>query len=115
MEFLGSKIRTEKQEITYQQLLYKKEWKPEYDLSEGAKTFTRELVRQMVFGYESWFSAKETLKGIAVEADSILLYNDVFGTAHKKHEGRVRNEWIDGECDIYAPEFDLIIDIKTLD
>jgi hypothetical protein len=110
---LQNKVRTEKQDARMQELLIKKDWKPEYDLSEGAKNFTRELVRQMVFGYDSYFSAKETLKGTAVEDDSILLYNDVFGTAHKKNKIRMCNAWLNGECDIDAPEFDLIIDIKS--
>lgn len=112
LEFLASKIRTEKQEITFQQLLYKKDWKPEYDLSEGAKSYVRSLVRQIDFDYDVWFTAKETQKGILVENEGIALYNDVFETNHKKNTERKRNEWIQGECDIDAPEFDLVVDMK---
>jgi len=113
LHFLASKIRTPKQESDYQKLLYKKDWKPEYDLSEGAKTYVRSLVRQIDFDYDTWFAVAETKKGILVENESIALYNEVFETNHSKNTKRERNEFIQGECDIDAPEFDLIIDIKS--
>lgn len=111
--FLENKARTEKQELRRLELLAKKDHKPEYDLSEGAKNYTRELVRQMIFDYRPSFSAKETIKGAMVENDSISLYNDVFGTSHTKNQIRMFNDYLQGECDIDSIDFDLIIDIKS--
>lgn len=111
--YLTNKVRTAKQDIRLNELIAKRDFKPEFDLSEGAKSFTRKLVKSMVYGYTPYFTSKETQKGTLVEDDSILLYNSVFGTCHAKNTERKRNEWIDGECDINAVEFNLVIDIKS--
>lgn len=110
---LENKARTPKQEIEYQELLFKKDWKPEYDLSEGAKTYVRSIVRGVLFGYKESFSSKETIKGQMVENDSIRLYNRVLGVNAKKNKERKRNEFIQGECDLKIIELDQVTDIKS--
>ena len=80
-------------------------------LSVGAKTAIEKLAKQMVYGYDEDISSKAMEKGILVEDHSIALYNEVFFTDHKKNTVRRDNEWITGECDIFAPG--KIIDIKS--
>lgn len=118
---------TEKQEAELQKLIakdskskkreelqQKKDYKPEYDLSEGAKTYVKSLVKQYVFGYKKNVSAPQTDKGTLVEPDSIKLFKKVkFKPKYKKNEERKRNGFIQGECDIYSEKDDIIIDIKS--
>ena len=69
------------------------------------------LVKQELFGYSPQLDNKYLNKGIAVENDSIYLYNMVFFQNHEKNETRLTNDWITGECDIETD--DMIIDIKS--
>lgn len=80
-------------------------------LSAGAKTAVECMAKELVYGYTRTFSSKYTEKGLAVEDDSIALYNSVFFTNHVKNTERRTNEWITGEADIVAPT--KIIDIKS--
>jgi hypothetical protein len=80
-------------------------------LSVGAKTQIESLAKQLVYGYDETISSKYLDKGIAVEDDSIALYNSVFFTNYRKNTERKTNDWITGECDIFA--FDKVIDIKS--
>lgn len=69
-------------------------------LSEGAKSYLRQEVRRMVYGYSETFSSRQTEKGIRCEDESIALFNDVFLTDHVKNTERRSNQWVTGECDI---------------
>ena len=80
-------------------------------LTQTAKTYIRELVKCKVFNYELSIKSKYLTKGIKCENKSIELYNSVFFTSYKKNTTRLLNNYIQGECDINAPN--KIIDIKT--
>jgi len=80
-------------------------------LTQTAKSYIESLVKQIVFNYKTEINSKYLDKGIMVEDDSIELYNEVRFTNYQKNEVRLFNEWIEGECDINAP--DKIIDIKS--
>ena len=80
-------------------------------LSKTCKSEIESLVKQKLYGYNTYISSKYLSKGIQLEDKSIELYNEVFFTNHIKNDVRLSNDWITGECDINAD--DLIIDIKT--
>lgn len=68
-------------------------------LSEGAKTYIRELVRQEIWGVDFSFSSKYTEKGKAVEAEGLALLNRVRGLALAKNTERRSDGQITGEAD----------------
>lgn len=68
-------------------------------LSEGAKTYIRELVRQEIWGVDFSFSSKYTEKGKAVEAEGLALLNRVRGLALVKNTERRSDGQITGEAD----------------
>nr|MBS3723071.1 hypothetical protein [Delftia sp. PE138] len=68
-------------------------------LSEGAKTYIRELVRQDIWGVDFNFSSKYTEKGKAVEAEGLALLNRVRGLALVKNTERRSDGQITGEAD----------------
>jgi hypothetical protein len=70
-------------------------------LSEGAKTYLRELASQEIFGVNFSISSKYLTKGIEVENNSIALLNSVRGTSLVKNTERRSNDYITGECDLY--------------
>lgn len=80
-------------------------------LSAGAKTHCEQVAGEYVYGYENIVTGKYMEKGLAVEDQSIELYNSVFFTNHKKNTERRTNDWITGECDIF--EGRTIKDIKS--
>lgn len=80
-------------------------------LSAGAKTHIENIAKQKVYGYDEFVTTKYMDKGIAVEEQSIELYNSVFFTSHVKNTERKTNDWITGEADIATPS--KIIDIKS--
>jgi hypothetical protein len=80
-------------------------------LSVGAKTYVEELASQHVYGFEKTIGSKEMDKGIIVEDQSIALLNDVLFTNYAKNTERKTNDWLTGECDIFAAP--KIIDIKS--
>ncbi len=85
LEELLDKIKlTEKQAEKRDELIAKRDQPVE--LSVGAKTLVEEYVDRKVYRYENNFSSPITEKGWAVEVNSIEVYNDVFGTKHKKLE-----------------------------
>jgi len=71
------------------------------DLSIGARSYIRQLVKEELFSVEFEVSSKETDKGIAVENTAIALLNKVRGLNLAKNTERRRNEWITGECDLF--------------
>jgi hypothetical protein len=104
---------TTKQKTDRTKLQKKKDNPPVFDLSEGAKTYVRTLVREENFGGRPEIDTNEMKKGTMVEDDVIELYNLVNWTKYKKNEVRLFNDHIQGECDIDSLEDDLIIDIKS--
>lgn len=80
-------------------------------LSEGAKTYIRQLAKEDFYGYNSFVSSPAMEKGTEVEDDSIILYNNVFFTDYVKNTERITSELLTGECDIDTGVS--IIDIKS--
>lgn len=81
------------------------------NLSQGAKTYIRQVAKQDFFGYRVELDNKYINKGKDQEQDSIDLLNAVRFTNYKKNDVRIHNEYLTGECDILAD--DRVIDIKT--
>lgn len=82
-------------------------------LSEGAKTYIRELAAQEIFGVEFEVSSKAMEKGIQCEADSIALLNRVRGLALVKNTERRSDGLISGECDLFDAARRRGHDLKT--
>ena len=80
-------------------------------LSQGAKTYIRELASQAIFGVDFEVSSRQMEKGIECEPDSIDLFNRVFGRDLKKNDERRTDEYLTGESDL--PDVDEVVDIKT--
>ncbi|APE51641.1 hypothetical protein BO996_16420 [Delftia sp. HK171] len=68
-------------------------------LSETAKTYIRELVRQELWGMDFEVSGKYTDKGLAVEAEGLALLNRVRGLTLAKNTERRTDGQITGEAD----------------
>jgi len=85
--------------------------KAEGVLSVGAKTYLKDLAKQIVYDYTDCFSSKETEKGNRCENDSIALYNLVFLTDAIKNTERRTDDFLTGECDIILPHKG--VDTKT--
>ena len=81
------------------------------NLSQGAKTYIRQVAKQDFFGYRVELDNKFINKGKDQEQDSIDLLNAVRFTNYKKNDVRIEDEYMTGECDILAD--DRVIDIKT--
>jgi hypothetical protein len=117
LEELLDKIKlTEKQAEKRDELIVKRDQPVE--LSVGAKTLVEEYVDRKVYRYESNFSSPITEKGWAVEVDSIKVYNDVFGTKHKKlietdKYYSIEYGILGGHPDIVDCERRRVIDIKS--
>lgn len=80
-------------------------------LSEGAKTYIKEVAKENFYGYRTDINSKYIFKGRDQEFDSIELLNSVRFTNYEKNTVRMVDEWMTGEADIVTD--DLIIDIKT--
>ena len=80
-------------------------------LSATAKTYVRGLAAQALFGVDFDISSREMEKGIECEADSIALFNAVFGRKLAKNTERRTNEYLTGEADLI--DADEVVDIKT--
>lgn len=87
--------------------------KSEGPLSQGAKTYIRELVAQDILGVEFELSSKQTEKGLQVEEDSIAMLNRVRGLALAKNTERRNNGFITGECDLFDAQRKRGHDIKS--
>jgi len=81
------------------------------NLSQGAKTYIRQVAKQDYFGYRVELDNKYINKGKDQEQDSIDLLNSVRFTNYHKNIIRLQDEYLTGECDILAE--DRVIDIKT--
>jgi hypothetical protein len=81
------------------------------NLSQGAKTYIRQVAKQDFFQYRVELDNKYINKGKDQEQDSIDLLNSVRFSNYKKNDVRLQDEYLNGECDILAE--DRVIDIKT--
>lgn len=108
--------RTEKQEVTYQSLLAKKNAPPE--LSDTAKSYLKELYVYHKYGKDTVGGSersKYTIKGNSVEGNSIKLLSRLDNKNYSKNEDFFQNEFIRGTPDILWPTSSptLVIDIKS--
>lgn len=99
---------TDKQIITLGELIKKRDAKPA--LSDGAKTYLKEVYKDIVFGRSKDIQSKYLSKGIAVEDDNINQYNEVKGTFLIKNEERFENDYFTGEMDIVE---DIVFEFKS--
>ena len=88
---------TEKQEFDYFDL--GKKLRAKVQLSEGAKTFCEELVREDIFGRSRILETKYMDKGIEMEQASINLYSKFVGLEFVKNTERKTNDYWSGEAD----------------
>ncbi len=103
---------TTAQKADFTKLVKKNANAPQFDLSEGAKNYVMGLVDQIIYDYKyKQIDTPATIKGTTCEGFSIDLYNDVNFTRYEKNEERIKGQYLQGECDINAP--DRIIDIKS--
>jgi hypothetical protein len=100
LELANKANRTEKQEITYQELLAKNAAVP--TLSAGAITYVHELVDMKVYCYDIDLDNRYVNKGISCENEAIQFLNENLFTSYSKFpEGRYENDWlISSGCDI---------------
>jgi len=115
-ELLGKIKLTEKQAEKRDELIAKRD--SPVELSAGARTLIEEYVDRKVYRYENNFSSPITEKGWAVEADSIEVYNAVFGTKYNKLVEADKYYSIEygilvGHPDIVDCERRKVIDIKS--
>ena len=112
LQRLSSKEKlTDNQKETLKSLIFKRDNAPEFDISEGAKSYIKHIVKREVLDYTIDIESKYLSKGTLAEQDSIDLYNEVYFSNLKKNDVRLYNEYIQGECDILGN--DIVIDIKT--
>ena len=100
---------TEKQYEDYGSLLAKKNAKP--TLSPGAKTYLKELFKEITFQRSKELKSKYLDKGIVCEKDSIEAMKMFYGEDFQKNTVRFENEWFTGEPDIING--DEVIDVKS--
>lgn len=100
---------TEKQYEDYGSLLSKKNAKP--ILSPGAKTYLKELFKEITFQRSKELKSKYLDKGIICEPHSIVAMKEFYGEDFQKNEIRFENDWFTGEPDIING--DEVIDVKS--
>lgn len=91
---------TTKQKGELTRLKKKRDNPPAFDLTKGAKTHLRNIVKGLVLSYKKTISSRAMDKGTVCEDDSITLYNEVYFTNYVKNEESRENEWIRGTCDV---------------
>lgn len=107
-----SRPLTEKQTAEYNNLIIRKNWRPEYDLTDGAKSYVASQVKRMFYGFKSQnVQTPKTLKGQLNEDANIELYNDVRFTNFEKNTVRLADKGITGEWD--AADKTTTLDIKS--
>lgn len=109
--------RTEKQEATMIELISKRDAPAK--LSDTCISYLKEIYVFQKYGKEPVGGAersKYTLKGKAVEGESIMMLSRIDSNDYKKNEDRLTNEYLTGEPDIIALKDGIpykIIDIKS--
>lgn len=81
-------------------------------LSDTAKTEIRSIVKEDLFTFKSFTGNQYTKKGNQLEEMAIELSGKMRFRAYQKHVGRVDNDLITGECDVFDLKDKLIIDTK---
>ena len=71
------------------------------NLSETAKTFCKNLYREIKYKRHQEFSSKYTEKGIAMEEDGLTLLSDVRNKFFQKNSERLTNDYVTGEPDAF--------------
>tara|TARA_Y100000385_G_scaffold243838_1_gene261556 strand:- start:287 stop:943 length:657 start_codon:yes stop_codon:yes gene_type:complete len=79
-------------------------------LSETAKSYVHEQVKEVFYGIRTKIEGKFLDKGIRNEDKAIEMVNDVRFMDYRKNKIRKTNEWLTGECDIEGDN--TIIDVK---
>lgn len=82
-------------------------------LSDGAISYIHKLASQIMFEWQDELELNVLRKGIEVEDDSITLLNFVKGKSYVKNKQRLTNDLFTGEWDIYDPDEDAVLDIKS--
>jgi hypothetical protein len=86
-------------------------------LSETAKSYLRQLYKEIKYGRKYEFTSKYVDKGLQVEEDSITLYSRVKKIYFKKNEERLKNDHLCGTPDLFIgveiTRADTILDIKS--
>lgn len=82
-------------------------------LSDGAISYIHKLASQIMFEWQDELELNVLRKGIEVEDDSIALLNFVKGKSYVKNKQRLTNDLFTGELDIYDPDEDAVLDIKS--
>ena len=98
----SKKELTSKQKGELTRLKRKRDNPPAFDLSEGAKTHIRNIVKGIVYAFRKNVSSAAMEKGNVCEDDSIELYNYVHFTKYKKNEISKDNDFIKGTCDVWV-------------
>lgn len=100
---------TEKQYIDYGSLLAKKTAAP--TLSTGAKTYLKDLFKEITFQRTTEIKSKYLDKGLACEPAALRMLIDHYGLDIEKNTFRLENDYLTGEPDIILP--DEVWDIKS--
>lgn len=109
-ELEAKEKRTDKQEQELIELRAKRDAKP--SIGAGAKTYCENWLKSKLYGKRQDFSSKYTEKGILCEDSAIELVAEYMGYGMiSKHEGRVSNDYMEGECDLLLPN--TVEDIKN--
>jgi hypothetical protein len=91
------KVKTDEEKLLLEDLLNR-------TLSQGAKTYIKELVKFERYGFREYLDNKYIKKGLQCEDAAIDFLSELHDTFYIKHVGRVENEWLTGECDILTTD-----------
>lgn len=69
-------------------------------LSATTKTWLKDKVKEEFIGFRKVLDTPAINKGIELELEAIDLLSGFHFKSYKKHEGRITNDWLTGECDI---------------
>lgn len=81
-------------------------------ISDTAKSTIRDVVKEDLYGFRSFTGNQYTAKGNLLEDVAIEMSGKMRFRNYKKHEGRINNDLITGECDVLDLERKTIIDTK---
>ena len=78
-----------------------KKAKDDGELSQTAKSFCQSWLKEQLYQRRQTFASKYTEKGLTVEDDAIAYAGSQLRWGEvSKNTIRLRNEWIEGECDV---------------
>jgi len=78
-------------------------------LSAGAKTYIKNIAKEIIFGYRKEIDNRYLEKGIRLEAEAIQFINHRRFKRYEKNTERRTNDYLTGECDIWHKG------VKTID